>query len=61
MLKPMPLQLLEVIRNPIDFNLDDFFGFLKVEVYCPVTCKRPMLPLKHDGKTIYPTDGYVFL
>ena len=54
MLSLMPLQLIEVIVNPVKLDLNNFFGFLRVEVTCPESCKRPMLPLRHEGKTIYP-------
>ena len=62
MLKDMPLKLIKIIKNSEllkDLNLDKFFGFLKVEVYCPNTVKRPMLPVKYNGKTIYPTGRWV--
>ena len=36
-------------------ELKDFFGFLEVEVECPTTVTKPMLPVKYKGKTIYPT------
>ena len=58
MLNYMPLELLEVITNKIALSrldLDNFFGFLKVEVHCPPSLKRPVLPCKFEGKTIFPT------
>jgi hypothetical protein len=39
--------------------LKNFFGFIKAEIICPLNMKRPVLPLKHQGKTIYPV-GYWF-
>ena len=59
MLKSMPIKLLSIIKNPIDFDLNNFFGFVLVEVTCPKGTKRPMLPLKYEGKTIYPTGTWV--
>ena len=46
------------IVNSID-NLDNFFGFCKVEVTCPPSIERPLLPLKYQGKTIFPTGKWV--
>jgi len=39
----------------LDMDLMSFFGFCEVEVTCPDTVKRPVLPVKYKGKTIYPT------
>ena len=56
MLKPMPLNLIRSIDgeqcNTIDIN--EFYGFLEVDVECPDFIKKPVLPLKYKGKTIYP-------
>ena len=54
MLKAMPIKLLQIIIKPQNLNLTEFFGFLKVKVYCPSHLKRPMLPVKYEGKTIFP-------
>nr|YP_009348157.1 hypothetical protein [Hericium coralloides]APX41110.1 hypothetical protein [Hericium coralloides] len=35
-------------------NLNDVFGFLEVNVYCPNTVKTPFLPVKFNNQTIYP-------
>lgn len=37
-----------------NINLKNFFGFVKVEVTCPESVTRPILPVKHQGKTIFP-------
>jgi hypothetical protein len=57
MLKPMPFELLRkrIFKNNSGFNLDEFFGYLKVEVTCPQNIKVPVLPCKFKGKTIFPT------
>jgi hypothetical protein len=66
MCKPMPYELIRkfTIKDGDNFNLDKFFGFLKVEVNCPslafehrakVNVKIPVLPCKYNGKTIFPT------
>jgi hypothetical protein len=39
-------------------NLKNFFGFIEVEVTCPTTMLRPVLPFKVDGKTIYPVGNW---
>jgi hypothetical protein len=39
--------------------LDNFFGFLKVEVTAPKDLIIPLLPLKFQGKTIFPTGKWV--
>jgi len=55
MIKPMPYELIRKFTISSDFNLSDFFGFLKVEVNCPKDIKIPMLPSEYNGKTIFPT------
>jgi hypothetical protein len=52
MLKPMPLNPTKVDQVK---DLDNFFGFVKVRVYCPKSVERPLLPVKYQGKTIFPT------
>jgi DNA polymerase type B, organellar and viral len=54
MLNDMPLKCLGLVKDMMNFNIYNFFGFCKVEVYCPETMERPMLPVKFKGKTIYP-------
>ena len=56
MLKPMPFELIRKIKIfENNFNLNTFFGYLKVEVTCPKDIKTPLLPCKYNGKTIFPT------
>ena len=52
MLKDMPLNPTRIKQVK---NLENFFGFVRVKVYCPVTVERPLLPVKFEGKTIFPT------
>ena len=62
MLELMPLKLLEIITDAVklkNLDLDNFFGFMKVEVTCPSHIKRPLLPVKHNGRTIYPTGTWI--
>lgn len=48
----MPFECLG-FRSQIE-SLDNFFGFLEVEVDCPLDMSKPMLPLREDNKTIFP-------
>jgi len=59
MKNPMPLNLIKIHKNMIDIKLENFFGYLKVEVTCPKTMLRPVLPFKFEGKTIYPTGNWI--
>jgi hypothetical protein len=64
-MKPMPFKLIRklIFQDNSGFNLNNFFGFLKVEVTCPKDIKVPILPCKFNGKTIFPTGiwiGYYF-
>ena len=52
MTQGMPLNPVKVDKV---IDLDNFFGFVKVDVYCPSTVERPLLPTKYKGKTIFPT------
>lgn len=54
MLKPMPYKIIKFYGEKDEINLDNFFGFLKVKVECPDSVTRPVLPLRVNGKTIYP-------
>ena len=58
MTKPMPYQIIKHYKNMDNINLDDFFGFCLVEVYCPIYLTRPLLPYKHKGKTIFPRGSW---
>jgi hypothetical protein len=57
MSKPMPFEIIRYHNNMSHINLSHFFGFILVQVYCPKNILKPMLPYKHEGKTIFPT-GY---
>ena len=56
MLKEMPLKLLETLINPALhlFDLNNFFGFIEVEIFCPDSVINPILPFKSRGRTIFP-------
>ena len=60
---PIPYEIINHYKNMDNIKLKDFFGFIKVEVYCPKTVTRPLLPYRLNGRTIYPTGkwiGYYF-
>jgi DNA polymerase type B, organellar and viral len=59
MKNPMPLNLIKVHKNMNNVKLEDFFGFIEVEVLCPIDMLRPVLPFKYEGKTIYPTGNWI--
>ena len=52
----MPLDVIDTIYNPpVDqFNLDTFFGFIDLVIECPNSVIKPVLPFKHQGRTIFP-------
>ena len=54
MKNPMPFNLLKFHSNMDNINLNNFFGFIEVEVTCPIDMLKPVLPFKFEGKTIYP-------
>jgi len=53
MLKPMPHELIKHHKIDSSIDLNNFFGFILAEIEAPDTL-RPLLPYKHNGKTIYP-------
>ena len=56
MMKDMPYELIRKVNIfEENFNLNTFFGYLKVLVNSPKDIKTPLLPCKHNGKTIFPT------
>lgn len=60
MLNDMPVNIkARHLAFTSDFDLDQFFGFLQVEVTAPKDLTIPMLPFKFKGKTIFPTGKWV--
>jgi len=58
MLKPMPLNLIKTHKNMTNFSKEmftNFFGFVRCRVTTPDNILKPILPFKHQGKTIFPT------
>jgi hypothetical protein len=55
MMKPMPFKLIKHHKTlNIDLKINtNLFCFFEAECYIPNNT-RPMLPYKHEGKTIYP-------
>nr|YP_009493115.1 DNA polymerase 2 [Ganoderma leucocontextum]AWJ63910.1 DNA polymerase 2 [Ganoderma leucocontextum] len=60
MTKPMPLELIETLTGSAldSFDLNSFFGFIELEIHCPKTVKRPVLPLRWQNRTIYPRGNF---
>jgi hypothetical protein len=59
MLKPMPHELIDRIKDMSNVNLKDFFGFCLAEITTNSELIRPILPYKYDGKTIYPKGKWI--
>jgi hypothetical protein len=54
MLNPMPYNLIKKHKFMNKIKLENFFGFIEVEVLCPKDIIRPVLPFHFKGKTVYP-------
>jgi DNA polymerase type B, organellar and viral len=54
MLNAMPLNLIKEHKCMDNVNLDKFFGFIECIVTTPPNIKIGILPVKHEGKTIFP-------
>jgi hypothetical protein len=59
MLKDIPHKLIKFYKNMDNIKLDDFFGFCLCEVTTPKNILKPLLPYKHNNKTIYPTGSWI--
>lgn len=55
----MPFELIKHHDDLTNHDLNDFWGFCLAEIYCPKNIKIPLLPFKHEGKTIYPTGRWI--
>lgn len=42
-----------------NFGLNDFFEFCLAEITTPKNILKPLLPVKYQDKTIYPTDSWI--
>ena len=54
MCEEMPLKHIGTVTNFENFKLEEFFGFLEVDIECPDSVFRPVLPFKYEGRTIFP-------
>lgn len=55
MLNVMPLNPIAFHEDGSTINLDHFFGFILAEIECnPSLVEKPVLPIKCQGKTIFP-------
>jgi hypothetical protein len=59
MLNKMPFTNKGYISDMTNIKLDDFFGFIKVEVTCPTSVLRPLLPYRINGRTIFPNGKWI--
>jgi hypothetical protein len=54
MCNPMPFEKIKFHQSMSSIKLEEFFGFCLCEVETPDNIMRPLLPVKHQGKTIFP-------
>jgi hypothetical protein len=59
MSQPMPFEIIKYHNDLSNYNINDFFGFCLVEVSCPNSLWKPVLPYRHQGKTIYHSPNLV--
>ncbi len=59
MLQPMPHEMIKFHNDMSNIKLENFFGFCLCEVTTPKNIKIPLLPYKHNGKTIFPTGTFI--
>jgi hypothetical protein len=59
MSKLIPFEIIKYYNEMSNIKLSDFFGFALAQVHCPKNMVRPVLPYKHEGKTIYPTGCWI--
>lgn len=51
----IPLKPIQTFyEEDTDFNFDNFFGFMDIDIQCPEHLSKPVLPYKQDGRTIFP-------
>jgi hypothetical protein len=55
MCKPLPGNIVKFHENLSNTDLDSFFGFIKCNISIDKDILKPMIPFKHNGKTIFPT------
>ena len=54
MKQPIPYKLIRYYKDLSNYNLNQFFGFLEVEVETPKNILKPLLPYRYEGETIFP-------
>jgi len=59
MLNDMPLEMIKFHDNMDNIKLDNFFGYCLAEITTPINIDIPLLPYKHEGKTIFPTGTWI--
>lgn len=59
MLNPMPHKIIKFHSDLTNFNLEELFGFFKVEITTPKKLIYPLLSCKKEGLTIHPTGRFI--
>jgi hypothetical protein len=59
MCQPMPHKLMKFYKVMTDVNFNNFFGYCLAEITTPKNLLKPLLPYKHEGKTIFPTGTWI--
>jgi DNA polymerase type B, organellar and viral len=59
MSKLIPFEIIKYYNEMSNIKLSDFFGFALAQIHCPKNMVRPVLPYKHEGKTIYSTGCWI--
>lgn len=59
MCQPMPYEIIQYHKDMSNIKLNDFFGFCLAEITTPDNLLKPILPVRYDGKTIYPTGTWL--
>ena len=58
MKQPIPYKLIRYYKDLSNYNLNQFFGFLEVEVETPKNILKPLLPYRYEGETIFPIGNW---
>lgn len=59
MCKPMPHKLIKFYKDMTNVNFNNFFGYCLAEITTPKNLLKPLLPYKHEDKTIFPTGTWI--
>lgn len=59
MCEPMPHKIIKYHNDLSNIKLNEFFGYCLAEITTPKNILKPLLPYKHNGKTIFPTGTWI--